>query len=351
MRLARPRRSACVLALAVAFAFGQDSAVTFRSNVGLVRILATVKDRTGGPVGSLDKSAFEVFDNGVRQDIAVFERQTEQPLSIAVMIDDSASTAIDLKYETESVTRFVRAVVRSGNPEDAVSLYSFNWEVVQQTGFTRDPNLIDRRLRQVQNTGGTALYDAIMLASRDIENRPGRKVLIIVTDGGDTVSRVSFERAAESAQLADAVIFPVVVVPIKNNAGRNIGGENALTTLAERTGGRVSQPTIGKEMDQAFDAILRDLRTQYLLAFYPKNVPPTKDRFHILTVKTTGEGADPSWTISARSGYYGEALPAATSSQVGPNGSVNSSAPDETIRGRKPKQTQQPASRTGRGTR
>ena len=83
----------------------------------------------------------------------MFERQTEQPLSVAVMIDDSASTAKDLKYETESVTRFVKALVRSGNPEDSASLYSFNWEVVQQTGFTRNPAAIEKRLRELAQYG------------------------------------------------------------------------------------------------------------------------------------------------------------------------------------------------------
>ena len=107
-------------------------------------------------------------DNGVPQQIAVFERQTEQPLSIAILIDDSGSTANDLKYETDSVTRFVRAVTRSGNPQDTVALYSFNWEVVKQTGFTRDPAAIDRRLRELNGVGGTSLFDAILLASRDI---------------------------------------------------------------------------------------------------------------------------------------------------------------------------------------
>ena len=85
--------------------------------------------------------------------------------------------------------------------------------------------------------------------------------------------------------------------------GRNVGGENALTTFAQRTGGRVFAPTLGAEMDSAFDQILRDLRTQYLLAFYPKDVPLTGDRFHLLQVSTR----DPKLRVIARSGYYGEA--------------------------------------------
>ena len=87
------------------------------------------------------------------------------------------------------MTRFVKALVRRGNPDDAAALYSFNWEVVQQNGFTRNPAVIEKRLRELRKTGGTAMYDAILLASRDIEDRQGRKVLVIVTDGGDTVSR------------------------------------------------------------------------------------------------------------------------------------------------------------------
>jgi Ca-activated chloride channel family protein len=332
----------CGLALA------QDGA-TFRSDVRLVHVLAGVKDQTGLPVGSLEKENFEIRDNGVLQKIAVFERQTEQPLSIAILVDDSGSTAIDLKYETDSVTRFVNAVVKSGNPADAAALYTFNWEVVKQTGFTRDAVVIDRRLRQLHGDGGTSLYDAILLASRDIQDRPGRKVLVIVTDGGDTVSRISFQRAVEAAQLADAVIFPVLVIPVSNNAGRNTGGENALATLAQRTGGRVFQPTIGAELDKAFTGILRDLRTQYFLGYYPANVPLTTDRFHTLTVTTTGPGSDPSWKVAARSGYYGEAVFGANPPKGNQSESVDVMPADETVRGKKPP-AKSTAKQTGRGS-
>jgi len=299
----------------VCTATAQDA--VFRSDVQLVRILATVKDAGGALVGSLDKSDFTVRDNGAPQQISVFERQTDMPLSVAILIDNSGSTAKDLRYETDSVTRFVKSLVREGNPQDAVSLYSFNWEIVKQNGFTRNPGAIDRSLRALHGEAGTSLYDAILLASRDIENRPGRKVLVIVTDGGDTTSHTDFQRATEAAQLADAVIYPILVVPITNEAGRNVGGENALTTLSQRTGGRVFAPSLGGALDQAFDQIIRDLRTQYLIGFYPKNVPLGKDRFHTLDVGVT----DSRLRVTARSGYYGEAQSAAYAapSSVGGN--------------------------------
>jgi Ca-activated chloride channel family protein len=288
----------------------------FRADVRLVRILATVKDQTGALVGSLEKGDFTVSDNGVAQQISVFERQTDQPLSVAVLIDNSGSTAKDLKFETDSVTRFLRVLLKDGNPQDAVALYSFNWEIVKQNGFTRNVPAVERSLKALRGEAGTALYDAILLASRDIENRPGRKVLVIVTDGGDTTSRSDFQRATEAAQLADAVIYPVLVVPITNEAGRNVGGENALTTLAERTGGRVFAPSLGAALDQAFDDIIHDLRTQYLLGFYPKDVPLTKERFHTLQISP----GNPRLQVKARSGYYGEAQPAAAAkTDTGPD--------------------------------
>ena len=277
----------------------------FRANVQLVRILATVKDPGGALVGSLEKPDFEVRDNGILQQISIFERQTDQPLSVAVLIDNSGSTAKDLKFETDSVTRFLRVLLKEGNPQDAVALYSFNWEIVKQNTFTRNVAAIEHSLRILRGEAGTSLYDAILLAARDIEDRQGRKVLVIVTDGGDTTSHSDFQRATEAAQLADAVIYPVLVVPITNEAGRNVGGENALTTLAERTGGRVFAPSLGAALDQTFDQIIKDLRTQYLLGFYPKDVPPAKDRFHFLQISVS----DPKLQVKARNGYYGEAQP------------------------------------------
>ena len=126
--------------------------------------------------------------------------------------------------------------------------------------------------------------------------------MVIVTDGGDTTSVKDFHQALEAAQLADVLLYPVVVVPITNDAGRNVGGENALTTLAAGTGGRVFLPSIGAELDRAFSDILRELRTQYLIGFYPKDVPPTRDRFHTLKISVTGRNL----RVITRSGYYGE---------------------------------------------
>ena len=273
-----------------------------RVEVRLVRILATVKNTAGEPVGTLEKPDFEVYDNGVRQEPAVFERYTEQPLSVAVLIDTSASTGIELRYEVESVERFLKALVGEGNPQDAAALYSFNYQVTLEEGFTRRLGRLQQALKGLKNQGGTSLYDAIFLAARSLESRAGRHVMVLVTDGGDTTSAKDFHQALEAAQMADAVLYPVLVMPITNEPGRNIGGENALSGLAAGTGGRVFSPSAGPSLDSAFGEILRELRTQYLLAYYPRDLPPTKDRFHRLEVRV--RRAD--LRVLARSGYYEE---------------------------------------------
>jgi len=287
------------------FAFllmSQAQETVFRVDVRLVRILATVRNAAGELVGALNKGDFTVFDNGVKQDIAVFERQTAQPLSVALLVDNSLSTAKELRYEMDSVSRFLKAVFSEGDPQDAVAFYSFSYEVNLLSSYTRRRQRLEEALKLLKPSSGTSLYDAIYLACRDLQNRDGRRVLVLVTDGGDTTSAKNFHDALEAAQMADAVLYAILVVPITNDAGRNLGGENALTSLAAGTGGRVFTPSVGPDLDSAFTDILQELRTQYFLGYYPKEASKGRDRFHRLEVKL----ARPDLRVLARSGYYGE---------------------------------------------
>ena len=297
------RIGAGALILAVLGSAAAAQQPVFRVDVGLVRLLATVKNAEGQLVGTLEKGDFKVFDNGVEQEIPVFERHTEQPLSVSVLVDNSASTGKEIRYELDSVARFFRALFSSGNPDDAAALYSFNDEVIMQSSFTRRHERLERALKNFKSEAGTSLYDAVYLTSKELEDRDGRRVIIVVTDGGDTTSSKTFHDALEAAQRADAVLYAVLVVPITSDAGRNVGGENALTTMSAGTGGRVFAPAVGPDLDKAFADILRDLRTQYLLGFYPRGVPPSKNRFHRLEVRVSRPGL----RVQTRSGYYGVA--------------------------------------------
>jgi Ca-activated chloride channel family protein len=295
-----PIKLACLAAVALSAVV---ALAQFKTDVRLVHVVATVKDRFGRLQGGLQKEDFLISDNGVPQEIRLFERQTDQPLSVLLMIDTSGSTMKDLKFETDSATKFVKALLSEGNPKDAISLWSFDYDVTPVTGFTHRMDLLESKLKTIHGDAGTSLFDAIWFASHELEPRDGRKALVIVTDGGNTTSSRDSHQALEAAQLADAVIYPVVVIPIANDAGRNTGGENFLTFAAEGTGGRTFQPSLGATLDKAFRDIISELRTEYLLGYYPHNVPPTKNRFHTLQVRVKS----PELQVFARNGYYGEA--------------------------------------------
>ncbi|HEY4363468.1 MAG TPA: VWA domain-containing protein [Bryobacteraceae bacterium] len=278
---------------------------TIRVNVRLVPLLVTVKDAKGDLVGSLQPSDFTIYDSGVKQQISVFEPNTERPLSISVLIDDSGSTLKDLKYETTSVKKFLSALLSEGNPKDAASIISFNSEVNLLQGFTRNRTRLENSLNLIHPEGGTSLYDAVYAASDGTRDRDGRHVLVIVTDGDDTTSRVHYPEALKSALLADAVVYPIIVVPISNDAGRNVGGENALVQIARDTGGRHFYPTVGAQLDRAFADILRDLRKQYMVGYYPRDLPKDAKPFHEVRVQMSRPDLQPS----ARRGYYGDTAP------------------------------------------
>ena len=291
----------CLLAAPLAV-WGQVP--TIRVDVQLIRVLANVKDENGQVVGGLSKEDFSISDNGVPQEIAIFERSTSQALNVAVLLDISASVAKDLHYEVEASLRFARSLIGEGNPDDSIALITFNYAVDLVAGFTRRLKRLENAVRDIRTGAGTALYDAIYLAGEELEGREGRKVIICVTDGGDTVSHQKFAGAMTAAQRAQAALYAILVTPITNGSGRNIGGENALQLMAERTGGRVLQPASYLKLAKSFDEILRDLRTQYLLAYYPRKVPATKNKFHRLEVKSPRPGL----RVSARTGYYEETL-------------------------------------------
>ena len=290
-----------LLFLALAGAISAQEAPIFKVDVQLVRLLATVKDAAGNLIGALEAKDFTVSDNGVQQEIAVFEHNTAQPLSVTILLDTSGSTAKDLKYETASVLKFLNALVREGNPRDAVSLYTFNYDVTLIHAFTRRLSQLENSLKFLRAEGGTSLYDAVYLAASPLRSREGRHVFVAITDGGDTTSAKKYQDALDAAQKADAVFYPVVVVPITNDAGRNTGGEHALETLAAGTGGRPFYPSVGTELDRVFAEILRDLRTQYLVGYYPHGVA-TDAKFHTVRLELARR---PDLRVSTRAGYYG----------------------------------------------
>ena len=272
----------------------------FSARVNLVRLLVSVRDQQGAIISNLNKEDFRVLDSGVEQQVTIFERNTSLPLSVAILMDTSASTRVDLHYESSSVLRFISTLLGAGNPHDIFALFTFNSETNMQVDYSRNKGRASKALSAAVGAGGTSLYDSIYLVGDTLQGREGRHVMVVVTDGGDTTSYKKYGDALRAAHQADAVIYPIVVVPIAGDAGRNLGGEHALATLAASTGGRIFNPSGFDELDTAFADIIHELRTQYLVGFYPKDVREEPRRFHSVSVSVRPAGMK----TLARSGYY-----------------------------------------------
>ena len=242
-----------------------DKLPTFTSNVKLVNVFVTALDQKGAPVPGLTQDNFKLTEDGFPQKIAVFSRESELPLSIVLAIDVSLSTKRDLRFELESARRFVHSLMR---PQDALALYQFSEQVDELVKFTSNLQKIDDGINRAHVGSATALYDAIYLGSRALSKRQGRKVMVVITDGGDTMSQVKYQEALRAAQESEALMYTLIVQPINADAGRDVGGEHALIQMSHDTGGKYFFASVA-DLDKVFQQVSEELRTQYLLAYYP----------------------------------------------------------------------------------
>lgn len=278
-----------------------EPATTLKVDVNLVNVFVTVTDQHGAPVGGLTRENFVLKEDDQAQTIKVFDKESALPLSIALAIDTSLSTRQDLPLEQASAKRFAHEIMR---PVDGLSVYAFS-EVVREAtpGYTADLKRIDESIDHIRVGAATALYDAIYLASRALDHRKGRKVIVLITDGGDTVSKVDYKEAVRAAEEAEALVYSIIVVPIESSAGREIGGEHALIQLSEDTGGKYYYATSITQLDQAFRKISDELRTQYLLAYYPSQNASFSE-FRRIEVKVVGVPESSEYRARHRAGYY-----------------------------------------------
>lgn len=256
-----------------------------RVNVNLVTVLVSVLDEHNRPAADLPREAFQLFDEGKQQEIAVFEPETSQPLDLALMIDASLSAHKEISFEQEAAAHFIRQVVRPG---DRLAVYSFDEDVYQRGGFSDNVAALQDAVRKIPNGAGTSIYDAVLLASRSLAERGDdrRRVIVLVTDAGETTSHYDFDAARREAVSANVLLYTIVIRPVKNENGRNTAGEHALETMTDTTGGAMFYPDTPQELTAIFDRIDRELRTQYRLAFYPNPRGPA-NTYRSLDVKVT----------------------------------------------------------------
>jgi Ca-activated chloride channel family protein len=278
-----------------------EPATRLRVDVKLVNVFVTVTDEHGAPIGGLTKENFVLKEDDQEQRIAVFDKESALPLSIALAIDTSLSTRHDLPLEQASAKRFAHTILR---PVDALSVYGFSQVARESTpGYTADLKRIDEGIDHIRLGESTAMYDAIYVVSRALDHRKGRKVIVLITDGGDTASTIDYKQAVRSAEEAEALVYSIIIVPIEASAGREIGGEHALIQLSEDTGGKYYYATSAAQLDDAFRKISDELRTQYLLAYYPSQRTSFSE-FRRINVKVAGVPDAPGYRVRHRAGYY-----------------------------------------------
>ncbi len=240
-------------------------------NVNLVNVLVSVLDEHNRPAPDLPLEAFQLFDEDNPQTIAVFEKETEQPLDLALMIDASLSAQLSMPAQRDAATHFIQQVLRKG---DRLAVYSVDENVTQLAAFSDNVGHLQEVVRRIPAGAGTSIYDAVLLGARAL-SRQGtdrRRVIILVTDGGETTSRADFDSARREAVRTNTLLYTVVIRTMKSESGRNTAGEHALETITDTTGGAVFYPDSSAELDSIFDRINKELRTQYRLGYYPNTI-------------------------------------------------------------------------------
>ncbi|GBC77942.1 hypothetical protein HRbin08_01428 [bacterium HR08] len=262
----------------------------------LVLVTVNVLGPRGEWLTGLGPEDFEILEDGVPQRIVFFSGEAGLPLRLVVLVDTSLSVKGRLEFEKQAIARFFRSVMR---PRDLAALISISTEAVLRQGLTEDVAQLVTAVRGLKAEGATALYEAVVMAAEFLASVEGRRAIVLLSDGRDTVSRVTLAHALRRVQEVGATVYAInVEEPISANV-RELIGETALEVLARQTGGEVFSPTQLEELDPIFARVTEQLRTQYVLGFYSTN-EARDGAFRRLTVRVKREGV----IARAREGYY-----------------------------------------------
>jgi Ca-activated chloride channel family protein len=269
---------------------------TIRAEVSLVNVIFTAVDKKKRAVPGLKKENFLIYEDKKPQEILYFSEMTETsevPLTIALLIDTSGSVKTKLDYEKETAAEFFRTVLRPDR--DLAMIIQFDSEINLVQDFTSDLDRLIGALGTLRAGNSTSLYDAIYVAVEDkLKYEVGRKVMVVITDGTDTASKLPKEAALETAQRHDVLIYGIGV---RGDMGSSF---KQLKKFAEETGGNFFSPRAKfKEIQAAFQSIGEELKGQYSLAYRSTN--RTRDgKFRALRLRCTKRGVK----IRTRKGYY-----------------------------------------------
>jgi VWFA-related protein len=268
----------------------------FKKQVEEVVLHATVYDEQRNMVPGLDKSAFVVFDEGTQQPITSFRRE-DVPVAMGIVVDNSGS----MRDKREKVNQAVLNLIRASNPRDEIFVVNFSQTYYLDQDFTGDVKLLQAALHQVSAKGSTALYDAIVASAVHLKNNPRleKKVLLVITDGQDNMSQETLQEASHRLQQANG---PTLYAVGLLGSGMQSAGREALQQLAGGTGGVAYFPDSLDQVDNITRTVAHDIRSQYMLAYKPKN-QNAKPGYQSVRVEAHAPG-NAKLTVRTRSGYF-----------------------------------------------
>lgn len=309
--------AALIACATLATSVAQDEPI--KVDVNVVTALCSVHDKKNALISTLSKEDFHLFEDGQSVPIKYFTRETDLPLTIGLLVDVSGSQENLIEVERRAASGFFQSVLKK---KDVAFLISFGADSELLQDITGSPRLLQDGLNRLKlNAGfsgitpgpvptasspkGTVLYDSVSLAATDrLAKEVGRKVIVLITDGVDQGSTYSIKQAIEAAQKADSVIYSIYYVDPRAYMGRGGfsfggGGEGYLKQMSEETGGRVFRVDRGHTLEDAFNQLQQEMRSQYAIGWTPKD--DRKDgSYHKIEFKLD----DKNLKVQARKGYY-----------------------------------------------
>jgi VWFA-related protein len=295
-----------------------DEGQVIRIDVDLVNFYFNVRDKRGAYAGGLKAEDFEVYEDGKKQEIRFFTRETNQPLTIGLLIDVSRSQENLIEVEKRASSAFFAKVLR---PKDMAFILSFGADAELLQDLTGSIASLERGLRALRISGGvsgvitpstvptpggprgTVLYDAVWLAANDrLKHEVGRKAMVVITDGVDVGSRIKIEGAIEAALKTDAIVFPVLYEDPRYTIYAGYSGEGAMKKVANETGGRIFRVDRRNSLDETYKEIEQDMRTQYTIGYASANTA-RDGSFRKVEIRPK----DKNLKVQSRRGYFAPA--------------------------------------------
>ncbi|HEY6546404.1 MAG TPA: VWA domain-containing protein, partial [Vicinamibacteria bacterium] len=276
---------------------------TFGSEVEIINLNLSVTDGRNRYITDLDQKDFAVFEDGIRQELSLFTHEN-LPISLSVLIDTSASMQEKLPQARGAATRFIKTL----RPQDDAQIVQFNDRSTTLQDFTNDQALLEAAIKRTDAAGPTALYNSMYVALKDLSKRKAsaelrRRALVVLSDGEDTASLVNDEQVMELARKSEIAIYPISLRPSRpQDRGRMAfsQAEHILTSLARDTGGQVFFPESLSELDNVYDRIAEELRTQYSLGYQSSNAR-RDGKWRRIVVRTPDR---PGVQVRHKLGYY-----------------------------------------------